>query len=648
MKKALGWLRSIKGLGRASPGHTISPQRTEPTSKPPGKAKGRGLWRKSWRAFWEGLVYLLPWLIIPSAILIIIACFYLVETLSGPSRNACVIWIGRVNEVVSQPVLLAGLLAALVGFGVRLWEHQKGEERREKERIMGEVEGVGRLLREQRWDEALRAYRDFSQRRDRAWGEQEVQDRLREIWERESPEPLCAYADCLRQCPRPDAPPSGWWENVGGVGKAVKALFWASQNLGREEYDRATRVMVSLLSSPKIAPQAAGTLQRMEKVERWLWDSRFEKPLEDFREESWAGPLRNLRAGPRPRPSLWRSPRPADRKEVQQILRFWRLTGNPFGPEAAEMEAELPRIGYEPSSWETLSRWKPTLAVGASGSGKSAAALLLAHRWLERPTDPFPVYASLSLPEPATAEAVVASLSRLLAGALVEYLALDPDAFLAAELPGRAGMAALLLHFLGTKDRLASHFSRAGLACSTGVGSALLGEMAELASSCPESRDLLSLLGQARPARREVTVFLLEPRVEGRPREFAGRLQVLLDLAAPLARFGVFLKVFLPDTVRPLRWEGDTFRLRWSEDDLLGMLEKRLRLSGHAEGTLNALASRDIREKIPDLDRWMVRRAEGFPRELVRLGNRLLEIVAGHPEDPRILPDDLERLKMDR
>lgn len=169
MKKALGWLRSIgqrawAGLHRD---HTIFPRRTEPTSKPPGK-KDRGLWRKSWGAFWEGLVYLLPWLLIPLAVLAIIIVFYWMEARSGPSRDICVVLISRVNEVISQPALLAGLLAALVGFGVKLWESQKEKERQERERILGEVEGVGRLLREQRWDEALRAYRDFSQRRERA------------------------------------------------------------------------------------------------------------------------------------------------------------------------------------------------------------------------------------------------------------------------------------------------------------------------------------------------------------------------------------------------------------------------------------------------------------------------------------------------
>ncbi|MEM3554748.1 MAG: hypothetical protein QXU79_02905, partial [Candidatus Micrarchaeaceae archaeon] len=144
-------------------------------------------------------------------------------------------------------------------------------------------------------------------------------------------------------------------------------------------------------------------------------------------------------------------------------------------------------------------------------------------------------------------------------------------------------------------------------------------------------------------------VFLLEPQVEGKPREFAGRLQPLLDLALPLSRLGVYLKIFLPDTVRPLDWKGNTLRLSWSEEDLRGMLKGRLQGYGQREGTLKALASWEAREKVQDdIDLWLVRQAQGSPRGLVRLGNRLLGIVAKHPEDPRIFPADLEQLDSGR
>ncbi|MGC8958884.1 MAG: hypothetical protein ACP5OO_03745 [Chloroflexia bacterium] len=577
----------------------------------------------------------------------VVALPQIIEPFSWPARGPVLIFFIRLGQVGLQPALLASLLAALVGFGMESWRRQKEEERHQKEHILGEVEEVGRLLREHKWLEAFHLYGDFRCRRDRAWGDPEVQDRLREIWRREAPDPLQVYADCLEPCPQPDAPPPAWWEEAGGVQKVLEALFWAGQNLGGKEYDRATEMMVSLLRHPGAAATAGQALRQLhlqgEPVQRWLWDSRFERPLTS--EEEWATPLRNLRTKPRPRPALWRSPRPADRAEVQEVFQAWGFTRNPFGPETAEMEGDLPKIGYEPPAWETLRRLEPTLVVGAPGSGKSAAALLLAHRRLEGAAEPFPVYASLSLPHPADAERVLSGLSRLLAGALVEYLALDPDAFLRAERPERANMAGLLLSLFGPRECLAARFSRAGLSCRAGVGNALLEEMAALAEPTdPGNWDLLTLLGRARPAGREVTVFLLEPRVEGRPWEFAGRLPPLLDLALPLARLGVYLKVFLPDAVHPLDWRGHTFRLLWSEEELREMLRRRLRGCGRGEGTLDGLASQETRARVQDVDLWLVRQARGSPRELVRLGNRLLEIVARHLEDACILPDDLDRL----
>ena len=574
----------------------------------------------------------------------------MIEPLFGPSRGAWLISLIRLSQIVLQPALLAGLLAALVGFGVRLWEEYR-KERREKAKVLEEIEKIGQDLQKHHWGEALRSYEEFTRRRGPIWESRDVQGRLRDVWEKGAHEALRYYANCLEQCPRPDAPPSGWWENVGGVEKAVEALFWAGQNMSREDYDRATEMMTSLLSHPEVAVMAGQALLQLlphqkEAVKRWLWDRRFEKPLES--DEEWARPLSNLRAEPRTRPPLWRSPRPADRDGVQQVLQKWGLKKNPFGPEAAEMEADLPKIGYEPPAWEALKRLEPTLIVGPAGSGKSAAALLLAHRWLERTTEPFPVYASFLLPNPANAETMLSNLSRLLAGTLVEYLALDPDAFLEAELPERAGMAGLLLSLFGPKERLAARFAQAGLSCSEGVGNALLEEMAALAEPlCPGNWDLFPLLGCARPVHREVTVFLLEPQVEGKPREFAGRLQPLLDLALPLSRLGVYLKIFLPDAVRPLDWKGNTFRLSWSEKNLQEMLEIRLRY-GQREETPDASSSSENQKKVQDIGPWLVRQARGSPRELVRLGNRLLEIVAKHPEEPRIFPADLEQLDSGR
>jgi len=597
---------------------------------------------------------------------------------------------------------------------------------------LGEVETVGRLLRERRWDEALRTYEDFSRRRDLAWGDPEVQGRLREIWQGEAPEELKNYSRCKEQytspgkarmsafaslifkiaarCKRrgkagagkmsaPAAETRNWWEGME-VKKVVEALFWASQNLGPAEYDQATEMMVSLLSSEvpakgtsqarqsaeelspeatpaggasqsnqpaaKLSPEAStGGVPQPDQsgekptpllvadeaaralcglgegVRRWLWDARFE-PLEKFGEWPNFVALRDLRAKPRPRPSLWRGPRPAEREEVWKVLDAWGLARNPFGPEWAEGDPALPDLAYHPSWWEGVKQPEPALIVGAPGSGKTATALLLAHDWMnETSSQIFPVYASLSLTVPLTVETAGQKFSRLLGQALLEYLALDPEAFREAELPEQASAARLLMLTLGPKDRLAAAFAQAGLSCAQGIGSVLLEEISDLATVRPEIPDLFALLGRARPAGREATVFLLDPSLEAKPKELAGRLQPLLDLALPLARLGVYLKVFLsPDPARRARWEGKTFRIAWGEEDLEEMLKTRLQRSGRAS-SLNAEASQKLREKVGDVDQWLVRKARGSPRELVRLGNRLLEAVGRHSEDPRILPGDL-------
>ncbi len=442
-----------------------------------------------------------------------------------------------------------------------------------------------------------------------------------------------------------------WWQQTDRTPREItQTLLWASQNL-EEEYDRATEMMVSLLT-PETITEVKPVLEQ-DEARDWLRDSRFEGPLEALEKDSeakkWAGALLEQRSKPRIvriEPLLWSVPRFPDSPAVQELLKTQQATFNPFGPERAEQDPSLPAYGVKPSWWNRVQVPEPTLIWGSAGSGKTATALLLAYDWFKG-NDLFPaIYTAVSpflLPY-----AALDHLGELLARALVEYLALAPSAFNEAELPQQVAMAQLLLLRLGPRDRLGKHLARAGLSCEQGIGARLLSQIDHLGPAKEDlleyrNADILDLLRLARPGRRWGIVYLLDPAVEQLRNDAAWRLAPLLNLAEGLSRVGVYLKVFLPKDIRlPVRWDGEEVQITWSSEELEEMLQQRLEEAIGPEG-LSKIMSRQACEGYSQVSKYLADLAKGSPRRLVQLGNRLLELAA-QDKEKQIQPEHLKEL----
>ncbi len=88
-------------------------------------------------------------------------------------------------------------------------------------------------------------------------------------------------------------------------------------------------------------------------------------------------------------PLLWRTMQPLSTTQVDNWWRAVPLEYNPFGPEQAERDPDLPkRAVYPDVLHECLSSRRTTIVFGAAGSGKTACARLLAYSCIHPESGP--------------------------------------------------------------------------------------------------------------------------------------------------------------------------------------------------------------------------------------------------------------------
>jgi hypothetical protein len=117
-------------------------------------------------------------------------------------------------------------------------------------------------------------------------------------------------------------------------------------------------------------------------------------------------------------------------------------------------------------------------------------------------------------------------------------------------------------------------------------------------------------------------------------------LKTLLEIMPLLAARGTYLKVFIPVSAKnhldALPPSIHVTKLAWDETALRQMLEQRIRRAGAA--SFKALFRRVPPGKDPATCLVQAAlRADGPPRQLIRLGQELLiEHVRQSPDDPRL------------
>jgi hypothetical protein len=122
-------------------------------------------------------------------------------------------------------------------------------------------------------------------------------------------------------------------------------------------------------------------------------------------------------------------------------------------------------------------------------------------------------------------------------------------------------------------------------------------------------------------------------------------MQQLFSLTTLLATKRIYVKLFLPEHLGPFAGElpgCETVILEWDAVHLSQMIRARIRAAGGE--SLSALCGPDVAPE-PSLDTRLVQASAGSPRELVRLGNRLLEGHALHrPILPRFTAEEVNRI----
>lgn len=372
-------------------------------------------------------------------------------------------------------------------------------------------------------------------------------------------------------------------------------------------------------------------------------------------------------------PPLWRSIRPHD-KQLQDKLKEWGLSDNPFYPLRAEDESNLPDIFAPPVKWKSITSPMAHWLWGPSGRGHTALALMFQHQYRSEPPgtpergfvvhcrDLVPSsgnhqsavenakraleileaqaagYTSLTIPAhlqielenkrkevarledehslyPNYSSEILAQILKEVVYTLVDFLALNPHGLLNCSKAAQQSMAALIRTALPDPEILRSELLRCKLE-EEGSGAQLkqcLEKAHPLANFSPETAG--DWLPHARPDGFGCLYLLLETKGAWP----ADARAVVETWAIRWQTHGVYLKVLEKCSAPPALQEVESMPIVMPLDQIL-----QKRLSWATGGKSRSLQS-FCRQDVEDADGALLRAAQDSPRQLIQLGNNLLE-----------------------
>lgn len=569
----------------------------------------RRWWREHrWaRNLLEGLAALVSWFAVTISLYALLhMAVSLLATLPFPTDT----WKVLRNLLSESPSFLAAFVTALLGFAAQQWRSWREERRRE---IFGELEHLNQALEGRDFADALRLYHSFRRRCQGIWKGLGAEERIGDAWEN-APPPLQIWAELSENRREPALE----WE-------ILEALVWGWR-IDPEHREVAKGFL------PKIIPHnQLGTLVTLlEKNPAWrtiLRSDLLGEWLSELPESPEADTLKMWRDAPPHLPSPWEGVlRPPEDKGFADWLESWGFSFNPFGPEHTELDPELAEYGVWPAALEGVRGHRPAIVFAHPGLGRTAGARLLAHACSEAATPEtgaFPVFVEADN-WPQTPQGWLEAIGRAVAKGLLRACVQDPYALF--EHSGGPAVAQLLAFCFGTGESLAALLHRIGM---DGEAHAyILHEVGRFSTGgqSPDQAMLEDLLQRARTAGFMCTYAILDIPLPS-PSEMASAglsISTLLGLVIPLSSRRVFLKIFLPEALRPSPgwlWPMEPLSLRWSEKELREAIKKRLQTA--SDGNVKTLAG--ICSHYPHPETWLVQSANGSPRQLVRLGNQLLK-----------------------
>mgnify|MGYP005836250145 CR=1 FL=1 len=584
-------------------------------------------------------------------------------------------WLGLATDPTS---VAAALLAVIVGAAVK-WSFEeqarrrqeeearrRQQEERERERLSESSQAIRELQRLLQTDpiRALQHYGSLLAQRDQGqfpWDDQGAADRLTSAWKENAPEWLQRYYTPWRDY-APGAIDARWTAEVAQHHKALANAYtegprpiqarviedlqrWLDQvvrDLQKSEgndtlSDQECAEILKQAFDPWVIADVRTLTQRLEGLRTALqakgWSASLEivTQADNQASQSWTWP------------TPWSSSeRPPERKAVEEMLGKLepKLNFNPFGPERAEWDCELPKF----ARLDLIKRAagpRPVIVLGDEGAGKTATALLLARQETLRTfdADAFPVYpvTEYRLDRPMARADWLDAVESAFAAYHLRFLARNYRPFVASA-GYRQAVLLLLLRRYGAIDGLvhALHVETEGTYNDVVVD--LMRAEAFSANNFPLTEaERIHLLQRAIPAPQRHAYVIMEleqPPSAGREL-LASNLGALLDLVAPLAQNRIYAKIIAPaDFPISCGWI-ERVELSWSPEDLKKALSDRFRAAGPAAFAQFC----DLREG--DLTDRLIELNQNNPRRLVQIGNELWRRLAAAGRH-KIIAADLE------
>jgi cellulose biosynthesis protein BcsQ len=357
-------------------------------------------------------------------------------------------------------------------------------------------------------------------------------------------------------------------------------------------------------------------------------------------------------------PSLWQTKQQLSIIPINNWLKSVYLEFNPFGAEQAEFDPDLPnRAVYPDILYQCLSSRRTTIGFGATGSGKTACARLLAYSCIlpesgANETNTYPVLHTFS--PNAEHQNSKADLSfffaYILARSLGAFFIRNANQFLLLQDSAKLAVALCLLHGFGSIEQVTTQL-RLDETKDSQERKRFLDEISFLAQDVQSlnftSVEWLHIFSNARPFAFEQTYLIIDvPAIDRQKASILAQyFQSLIDYWIAVEMDNIYLKLLLPESIQPyLKIPSHivTCKLEWSDTKLQEMLDWRMRNMKGRRIDFNELFDEDAKPTNPA--KLLIEAAKGSPRRLIRIGNRLLEAHVRQKPIPEALSyQSLER-----
>jgi hypothetical protein len=615
-------------------------------------------------------------------------------------------WRRTVQFLAGTNALVLALLTAVLGFVVQQWRYLADLDQAQKK---GKLEAARQEIT---WlasqmpknpSQVLRRYLELKEKTDFPWTDPQIRAQLEGIWDQSAPEEVKLLAQILLAASNDEALTLVTQET--SEGQIERALIWGLHHLDESlSYD----VLYSIQLTEKVfaAPiyEAERQLLRTLLLQTWsvsidfmqsVQISSFRQQLRRMIDNSFnqeelhtlcsdlnidyehlpgnQGKENKVRAlieyaerrgrltellqkvvENRPNLDLERLHVVSTGYSKPTLdFRVWvhnLLIQNALGHHRAENDPLLFNARLNSKRFDAISSNKSSLIFGASGSGKTAAAIFLAEDQWEKLKEE--VFFPVCLPIVAEGQPenfLKDQLALTLATFLLRYLALEPRHFLDLR-QRQAAIARLWGHCFGVYAYVRLRLHEAGLP-DFGYGQHLLDRLEYLMGDYSFSESLtdaqlIELISACYPAGFAGLLLLLDWQPEG-SLDIVDRVKKYLSLAVQLNRRGVVVKFFLPIEIKQpllahidlafLNNQDAVMELEWDTDDLKSLLERRLQLQKNVS-VLEELCDPDVRALNLGPQQRLLEKIE-TPGEMICKAN---ELLANLDDSKKLTASDIE------